>query len=785
MTVRRRKTRKRRACPAACRTMSVLLLFLLSAAGPAFVTDGLPFSGSTGGWLGSASAGDRDDNENIPEWTFLIYMAADNNLEAAAMDDINEMEYVGSSDEVNIIVQIDRNDGYDRTDGDWTDTRRYLIRQDDNLSAMNSTLLENLGEKQMNYSATLTDFLVWGVENYPANRTAVILWDHGGGWTKGVLNDRGEYMKLPDVRRAFAAAYERTHHVFEIAGYDACLMGGMETFYQFKDYANYTVGSQKNVPTDGMPYNRFLNDIVRQPGMDTVDFLQEMTRDYANSYRGASPIAVVQSALDVRALPDLVAEIDRWAGLLMRYHPYYAKEAAEARNRTEDYDNFPYMDFMDFARKMCEETGNLEFALETETMLERIGPAVLGISQYTPSTRSSDSAENAHGFNVYFPYPNKGGYFNKYGNMMFTEESRWDEFLRFFYDYRDDVDFRDAHAPRCALVTEEAYIFDSDLDGDRDTILQNYSTEMREDAASRGNGSGDDHGEQVLVDFHLYEKGGPADPVYSESRTVETGAPFNFSISLPEHSLPHENYILTASVSDVNGTLQDYHTLTAVMKRYGINMSVDETAKRLDGKMRTTFVISIENTGNTVENFSISISAGTAGLSWSLLPVPETLRLSPGETGEAILYVTGPPGFDGGFSFIITVSVSEESSVYVDEIATVEPPRGDEEHGGFSVLYAGILIAMIVAVGIIMTTLHMRKEIRKREKHLASPGGAAGQDPRGTPEIETGNGDPPVSTVRDRESAAPSRPDGEAVPAEQERMFSMPKLELSDDRFRE
>ena len=78
---------------------------------------------------------------NTAEWTVMIYLDSDNNLESAGIDDINEMEMVGSTTDVNIVVQVDRipysvlaanNQGYadDVSNGDWTNTRRYYITQD-------------------------------------------------------------------------------------------------------------------------------------------------------------------------------------------------------------------------------------------------------------------------------------------------------------------------------------------------------------------------------------------------------------------------------------------------------------------------------------------------------------------------------------------------------------------------------------------------------------------------------------------------------------------------------
>ena len=103
------------------------------------------------------SAGEAGGEEPaLPAWTVFVYMAGDNNLEDAAIDDFNEMETVGSTDGVNIIVQLDRASGHDKTNGDWEDTRRYRIEKDSDLDTINSTLLDdNLGELDMSRPDTL------------------------------------------------------------------------------------------------------------------------------------------------------------------------------------------------------------------------------------------------------------------------------------------------------------------------------------------------------------------------------------------------------------------------------------------------------------------------------------------------------------------------------------------------------------------------------------------------------------------------------------------------------
>ena len=132
----------------------------------------------------------QDGENQIADWTVLIFMAADNNLESFALKDIAELERIGSTDNVNVIVQLDRAEDYVVTVDDWQDTRRFLIQagSDDDVETIESLELENIGETNTGDPATLADFAIWGIENYPAERYALIVWDHGGAWL-GIATD--------------------------------------------------------------------------------------------------------------------------------------------------------------------------------------------------------------------------------------------------------------------------------------------------------------------------------------------------------------------------------------------------------------------------------------------------------------------------------------------------------------------------------------------------------------------------------------------------------------------
>ncbi|MDD5100529.1 MAG: hypothetical protein PHP66_06210, partial [Syntrophales bacterium] len=54
--------------------------------------------------------GSRADRQTTgqAQWTFMVYMAGDNNLDGAALRDIAEMARAGSTKDVHILVQLDR-----------------------------------------------------------------------------------------------------------------------------------------------------------------------------------------------------------------------------------------------------------------------------------------------------------------------------------------------------------------------------------------------------------------------------------------------------------------------------------------------------------------------------------------------------------------------------------------------------------------------------------------------------------------------------------------------------
>ncbi|MCX7806940.1 MAG: clostripain-related cysteine peptidase, partial [Planctomycetota bacterium] len=125
-------------------------------------------------------------SERRAAWTFMVYMGADNNLEWAGIEDFLEMASVGSTADVNIVVQFDRTPCFDTRYKNWSLANRFHIGA--GMEPYPKCAVADWGdgrgarEVNMGDPRNLTDFVKWAAENFPAERYALVLWNHGGGW---------------------------------------------------------------------------------------------------------------------------------------------------------------------------------------------------------------------------------------------------------------------------------------------------------------------------------------------------------------------------------------------------------------------------------------------------------------------------------------------------------------------------------------------------------------------------------------------------------------------------
>ena len=190
--------------------------------------------------------------------TLMIYMAADDDLESYALANLKEIEKA-LIQEVNVLVLLDRSEGYDETCGNWTDTRLFQVVHDaSDTSTISSRRIDcpalglsssEAAELDMANPSVLQKFIEFGRTSYKTEKYALIIWGHGSGWKAFAIDDRSKtYMSVKELGNAVRG------QGLSVIGFDTCFGGALENGYELKDCAEFTVGCPGVSPNSGWNY---------------------------------------------------------------------------------------------------------------------------------------------------------------------------------------------------------------------------------------------------------------------------------------------------------------------------------------------------------------------------------------------------------------------------------------------------------------------------------------------------------------------------------------------------
>lgn len=207
------------------------------------------------------------------EWTFILYAAADNDLESFIEHDVNELESVGSTEDVSFLAMLDTAAG----------ASRYYLEQDDDLFALHSPRFD-LGQVDSGSALTLDEFVSWAMASFPARRYAVVVSGHGGGNPRVIAPDfsTGSAMSPRALMEALDRVRQTTGRRIDVFGADACLMQTVEVAYELRDSVENIVASQNTEPGSGWPYDDLGAGLTDDPNMTGEELADGMTIAFAN-----------------------------------------------------------------------------------------------------------------------------------------------------------------------------------------------------------------------------------------------------------------------------------------------------------------------------------------------------------------------------------------------------------------------------------------------------------------------------------------------------------------------
>lgn len=372
-----------------------------------------------------------DEARQQGTWTVLVYLDADNDLEAAGITNLNQMEAVGSTKDVRVVVQMDRIAGHDASNGNWTDTRRYLVTRDSDTQTIKSIRVDSpaLGERNMSDWRTLKEFVDWGTREFPADNYCLIIWDHGTGWQiranevmpeyKYVISDdtSGDQMNVNEIPGALADVD------IDVVAFDACFMQQLEIAYELRDSAGYLVGSTATEPSPGYNYSTLLRGIDANTSPEGL--CGSMVSQYARTYPSPRK-AITQSAVDLSRISDVAQATDQLAQALISNSGAYADELADARAAALNYstasdspDHYNY-DLLDYASK-CSTALGADVDAAYNSLQSALQSAIIAEAHNPDMPQST-------GLAAYIPPP--GSYDSRYNILALSADTQWDNWLR-------------------------------------------------------------------------------------------------------------------------------------------------------------------------------------------------------------------------------------------------------------------------------------------------------------------------------------------------------------------
>ena len=352
------------------------------------------------------------------------------------------MEEAGSTGDVNIVALFDRCEGYDETNGDWTDTRLYYVTKDNDTETINSQLVAEYGELNTGDPQVLVDFVLDSMERWPARHYALSLWDHGAAYYGVCFDDTsdGDRIEMLELEWALADIHNASGRTIDVIGFDACLMAEMAVFYEIYQHTDFIVASETTEAGDGWPYELVCGDLVADPFMAPEMLARTIAQRYVEDY--GADILVTQAAWNNSRLEAVFNLTDVLAQLMMdRLEDWLLLEKVpvwDARENTESADpprvtpympdvlGYPMYDLWDFCYEL-----KTRVALDTEVV--NACTELQAAMDYARIWEGhSMEKRDFHGVTVYFPDDSSGayGYDERFEQTSYAEDHLWDDFLR-------------------------------------------------------------------------------------------------------------------------------------------------------------------------------------------------------------------------------------------------------------------------------------------------------------------------------------------------------------------
>lgn len=362
------------------------------------------------------------------EWTFLLFLNGHNNLDDFGAMNINQMEEIGSTDRLNMVVQ-------------WaslqSQTKRLYITKDSDKDVVNSQVVESMDKVDMGDYKKLVEFVRWGVQNYPAKHYMIAVWNHGNGWhlqraggsidAKDISYDDLTNNKITSEQLGLAMkeSAEIIGHNVDIYASDACLMAMGEVAAEMKNSVDYFIGSQETEPGYGWPYSTWMARWTADKSPTAEQVSKYLTEEYKKAYSGGiyGYEAVTLSAWRMDKFAGFESAMKSFNTSLSNLSPSDMSIAKDMVLETQAFYSSDYKDIYDFAMKLATAKTSMDNGVLSDVKA--------AVSALVIDNQASAYYSGAFGVSVWMPTQawEFKEHKDRYANLEFNKATGWLDFL--------------------------------------------------------------------------------------------------------------------------------------------------------------------------------------------------------------------------------------------------------------------------------------------------------------------------------------------------------------------
>lgn len=374
--------------------------------------------------FGSLTVNAAAEGKAPKEWAFLLFLNGNNNLAEYGDLNINQMETVGSSNDVDFVVQ-------------WAklgveNTYRLKVERDNDDKKVTSPIVETLPRVDMGDYKELVKFVQWSVEHYPAKHYFIAFWNHGSGWhrrgdelTRGISYDdySGNHITTLQMGTAMKEISALIGHKVDIVGADACLMAMVEVANEMSDYVGTFVASEETEPALGWPYHTFADKWTKNP-MASANEVGTYLVDEYYAYLGHKT-GITLSAMDLTKMDQLVKTFNDASGQLGNLSATSLSKLKEAGTGAQ---SFAYSDYVDLSHWLTKVTG----ALAEGSINQVLGAITKSVESLVVHSKASSDMPDAKGAAFWLPMNSftMNMYAEDYSKLKFAQSTGWLNILK-------------------------------------------------------------------------------------------------------------------------------------------------------------------------------------------------------------------------------------------------------------------------------------------------------------------------------------------------------------------